>query len=332
MDMRPTIISEFNILRSVAPLEAGGTFKVRAYDAAIAAVSGLPPLYDEEDLPKAKKGDGLSRDMREKISFILLNGQLDIPPDVRRTAESLRAFQGIYGVGPKSAQKLIEAGFSTIEQLRAAVAVKPALLNKNQHVGLAYYEELQMRIPRAEMELHRDLLFSCKPPELEGVIVGSFRRGRPDSGDIDMLISTAHPSVNASKALADYVKRLQACEYMEEVLAHGDHKNLSIVRLTYDTGVEGYVYPARRLDLLVTPPEEMPFAVFYFTGCDTFNVAVRAHAQTLGYTLNEHALTHVKSGARVEGLRSEEEIFAFLKLRWTPPEERTGADKVVVVA
>lgn len=331
MDMRPTIINEFRILASVAPLEAGGSFKVRAYEAAIAAVGVLPPLYDIDDLPKGKKGDGLSRDMREKISYILLNGQLDIPPEVRRTAEALRAFQGIYGVGPKSAQKLIEAGYSTIEQLRAAVAAKPALLNKNQHVGLAYYEELQMRIPRAEMELHKELLMSCKPAGLEGVIVGSFRRGRPDSGDIDMLISTAHPSVDAGKALADYVKRLQDCGYMEEVLAHGAHKNLSIVRYTGDTGVEGYVYPARRLDLLVTPPEEMPFAVFYFTGCDTFNVAVRAHAQTLGYTLNEHALTHVKSGARVEGLRSEEEIFAFLKLRWVPPVERTGADKVVKI-
>jgi DNA polymerase/3'-5' exonuclease PolX len=81
----------------------------------------------------------------------------------------------------------------------------------------------------------------------------------------------------------------------------------------------------------VTPPAEFPFAVFYFTGCDTFNVAVRAHAQTRGFTLNEHGLTHVTSGLEVKGVKTEKDIFSLLKLQWREPSDRTGPEKVTAV-
>jgi DNA polymerase/3'-5' exonuclease PolX len=87
----------------------------------------------------------------------------------------------------------------------------------------------------------------------------------------------------------------------------------------------------RRLDLLVTPPEEFPFAVFYFTGSDSFNVAVRSHALTMGFTLNEHALTVVKTGDRVSGIRTERQLFTVLHLAWVEPPDRTGAEAVIVV-
>jgi len=316
MDFKQTILNELEILRSVSVLESAGTFKERAYSSAIKTIQSLPHVFALEDLPSK----GLSKDMRAKISVIFTAGQLEIPVAVRTTATSLNALQDVYGIGPKKAQTLIQAGFPTIESLRAAAPTNPKLLNKNQRIGLMYYEQLLQRIPRAEMDAHAALLISAKPPTLEGVIVGSYRRGMPNSGDIDMLLRTADSSVDAGKALNEYVKRLKERGYLLEVLAHGDHKCMGISRIG-DLG--------RRLDLLITPPEEFPFAVFYFTGCDTFNVAVRTHAQTMGYTLNEHALTDVKTGSSVVGIKSEEEIFAFLKLSWIPPEARTGPGAVI---
>jgi len=318
MDFKQTILSELEILRSVSVLEASGTFKERAYNTAIKAIQALPRVLSLEDLPPK----GLTKEMRSKVSVIFTTGRLEISEGVRSTATALSALQGVYGIGPKKAQTLIQAGFPTIESLRAAAPTNPKLLNKNQRIGLLYYEQLLQRIPRAEMDEHATLLMSAKPPSLEGVIVGSYRRGMPNSGDIDMLLRTADSAVNAGKALDEFVAGLKTRGYLLEVLAHGEHKCMGISRI----GEVG-----RRLDLLITPPDEFPFAVFYFTGCDTFNVAVRAHAQTMGYTLNEHALTDVKTGAPVLGLKSEEEIFAFLKLRWVLPKERIGPDAVVGV-
>jgi DNA polymerase beta len=319
--LKQTIITELDILRRISTTETAGVFKARSYAAAIKALEAIPAINTAADLPPPKKGDGLGAEIRKKIAHIIEHGSLDIPADVRASATALEAFQNIYGVGPKKAQDLIAAGYTTIAQLRTAAAANPKLLNKNQQIGLRYYDDLLTRIPRAEMDQHATTLMAAKPAALEGVIVGSYRRGATNSGDIDMLIRTADATVDAGAALATFVATLKTRGYIREVLAQGPHKCLAISQLPGS--------PARRLDLLVTPPEEFPFAVFYFTGCDTFNVAVRSHALERGYTLNEHALTQVSTGKPVSGIRMEKDIFTVLKLQWREPHERTGPDAVV---
>lgn len=333
-DLKTKIISELDILRRIAVTESAGVFKARAYASAIKAIQAWPaPVYSAADVPPAAKGDGIGKEIRIKIARIIEEGSLDIPEADRARATALEAFQGIYGVGPKKAEQLIAAGYTTIAQIRAAQAANPKFLNKNQQIGLRYYDDLQLRIPRAEMDAHAATLMAHKPAALEGVIVGSYRRGAANSGDIDMLIRTADPAVDAGAALSDFVSALRAAGYIREVLAHGDHKCLAISQLAGSAVSAGAATakPARRLDLLVTPPAEFPFAVFYFTGCDTFNVRVRSHALELGFTLNEHALTHIASGKPVGGIKTERDIFTALKLVWREPHERTGPDAVVSV-
>lgn len=331
-DFKATIISELDVLRKISVTETAGVFKARVYAAAIKTLSALPHVRSIEDLPASQKGDGLGKEIRIKIAKILEHGGLEINPAARATATALETLQGIYGVGPKKAQELIAAGHTTVEGLRASVATDPDLLNKNQKIGLRYYEQLLTRIPRAEMDQHAALLMEAKPAALEGIIVGSYRRGRPDSGDIDMLIRTADATVDAAAALTDFVAALKARGYIREVLAHGAHKCMAICQLPGSGSGSGSCSGSgRRLDLLVTPPEEFPFAVFYFTGSDTFNVAVRSHALTRGLTLNEHAITFVRNGKRLPGVKTERELFKLLKLRWVEPVDRTGPDAVVLL-
>lgn len=330
MDRRPEIIAELETLRKLAATETAGTFKVRSYTAAIKALQALPhPIRALTDLPPPAPHDGLGAKIRDKIATILTTGSLPITAEARARATALSAFQQIYGVGPKKAEQLVAAGYTTIADLRAAAAATPDLLNRNQHTGLRYYEALLERIPRAEMDAHAALLMAHKPAALEGVIVGSYRRGRPDSGDIDMLLRVPNPTDDAAAALAAYVRSLQVAGYIREILAQGDHKCMAIAALPSASGTEA---TPRRLDLLVTPPDEFPFAVFYFTGSDTFNVAVRSHALSLGFTLNEHALTSLKRGLPVKGLKTERDIFTALRIAWREPHERTGPDALTVVS
>lgn len=328
MDKKPLIIAELETLRKLAATETAGTFKVRSYATAIKALQALPhPITAPEDLPAPTAGDGLGAKIREKINTILTTGSLSITAEARARATALSAFQQIYGVGPKKAEQLVAAGYTTIPQLRAAAATTPELLNRNQHTGLRYYEALLERIPRTEMDRHAALLLSHKPAALEGVIVGSYRRGRPDSGDIDMLLRVPNPTDDAPAALAAYVTSLREAGYIREVLAQGDHKCLAIAALP---GASETATP-RRLDLLVTPPAEFPFAVFYFTGSDTFNVAVRSHALSRGFTLNEHALTTLRTGRPVTGIKTERDIFTALRIAWREPHERTGPEALVIL-
>jgi DNA polymerase/3'-5' exonuclease PolX len=324
-DLREAIAAEFDILRRTSSTEPAGTFKARSYEAAIKSIREGAPIRTVDDIPAPKKGGGLNGKLREKVVEFVTTGHMAEADYARqnRAPDSIEAFMNVYGIGPKKALDLIQAGYRTIPELRAAAIANPKLLNKNQRVGLHYYEQLLERIPRTEMDQHANQLMALKPSALEGVIVGSYRRGRPDSGDIDMLIRTADAAVDAPAALAAYVNDLKAAGYIKEVLAQGDHKCLAICQLPGAS--------ARRLDLLVTPPEEFPFAVLYFTGSDGFNVRMRQIALDAGFTLNEHGIKHVKTGANVRGPKTERDIFTMLRMEWREPTDRTGAEAAVLI-
>src|SRR6202022_3627805 len=62
-------------------------------------------------------------------------------------------------------------------------------------------------------------------------------------------------------------------------------------------------------------------------GSREHTVTRRARANDMGYTLNEYALATLKSERRVAG-RSEEEIYAKLKLSFIPPELRENCGEI----
>jgi len=171
-DYKQTIITELDVLRRTSMSETAGTFKSRVYATAIKTLNGLGPIRSVADLP-VEKGNGLGEKVRQKIAEIIATGHLGAAERAREKApDSLDVFRNIYGVGPKKAADLVAAGYRSIADLRA----NPKFLNKNQQIGLRYYEPLLERIPRAEMCRHEALLMAHKA-SLTGVIVGSYRRG-----------------------------------------------------------------------------------------------------------------------------------------------------------
>ena len=93
--------------------------------------------------------------------------------------------------------------------------------------------------------------------------------------------------------------------------------------------------PARRIDFLYTAPEEYSFAILYFTGSKTFNTIMRARALELGYSMNEHGLTHMKNKKKTTKLEmifpNEQSIFQFLGMKYVEPEERIGHGAYVLL-
>lgn len=91
--------------------------------------------------------------------------------------------------------------------------------------------------------------------------------------------------------LKEVVELLEQEGYIIDRLALGKKKFMGVARV----GAKGV---PRRLDVMVTPPEEYWFAILYFTGSAAFNVAMRGHALTLGMTLNEHGLARMEGGKK----------------------------------
>lgn len=320
MDYKQAILDALETMKQKELVEKQ-PFKARAYSNVIKQIEKLEAVYTMEDLVDIT---GIGVKIKAKLEELFETGTL-VAAERARSALDIGAFkelQNIYGVGPTKARALIAQGITSIDELRAAIADKPALLTSAQSVGLEYYEDLLERIPRGEMAKHEKFLLTvlaATAPSLEGIIVGSYRRGAPNSGDIDMLV-TAPPTMSEKDqqmAFTAFINQLEESGYIKAMLARGPKKCMAVSAIRGKNG--------RRLDLLLTPRVEYPFAVLYFTGSDKFNIAFRKVALERGYTLNEHALTPVSEGAKpVPSMKDEAAIFKFLGLKYMEPSERSS--------
>ena len=231
-------------------------------------------------------------------------------------------FSDIYGVGPKKAKELVDKGIRTLDELRD----KQDVLNDIQKVGLKYYDDILKRIPRSEidkyLELFTEKMDLVKDETTKFEIVGSYRRGKKESGDIDIIVTS-----ETREVFKNFVSKLILDGVIIEVLSRGPSKSLVIGRLN-DKSIP------RRIDFLYSPPEEYAFATLYFTGSKMFNTVMRSHALTMSLSLNEHGLYKKEKGQKKEDkltqvFKTEQEIFDFLKLTYREPVDRIDGMSVV---
>jgi len=300
-------------------------FKALAYKKAIDSLKAFEgPIVSAESVKDIK---GVGAKIYAKIQEIIATGGLVAATEMKAKSDvgAIEAFLGVHGIGPVKAKDLVAAGITSIAALRTSATADASLLTDAQTIGLRFYESSQLRIPRGEMEAHEATLKSLLPATLSGTIVGSYRRGAADSGDIDMLVSYADgaKTAQAQKAFQALITALSS-RYTVFPLASGKKKWMGFLQVADGIG--------RRLDLLLTPPEELPYAILYFTGSDKFNVAMRKYVTTLGYTMNEHTMKKVNMSAKdIPIMRSEEDIFSFLGLRFIPPTERVNQAQIITI-
>ena len=299
-------------------LGKGEVMRARAYQKAIQSIMAVEGNINSADDIKGLKGVG--KTIVDKFNEFVKTGTLSVIE--REKNNPILLFSEVYGIGPKKAKDLVEKGIKTIAQLRE----NKKLLNDKQLIGLEHYEDILKRIPRSEIqeyEKHFAGIFSAlKQPTATFSIVGSYRRGATDSGDIDLIITD---SGNDSSVLQKFVAALIDKKIILHKLTDGKTKILVVTQLPGK--------PARRVDFLYSSPIEFPFAQLYFTGSKTFNTLMRQRALDMGYTLNEHGIYHMvsgKKGALVDNtFATEKDIFTFLKMEYKEPKSRLGAAAIV---
>ncbi len=147
---------------------------------------------------------------------------------------------------------------------------------------------------------------------------GSLRRGKETIGDLDLLV-TLPPGRDSAKgidAIADHILKYPA---IDQILARGENK----VSFRLDSGMQ--------VDVRLLEKESFGAALLYFTGSKEHNVTLRGRANKMELTLNEYALATLKGERRVAG-KTEEEIYAKLKLDYIPPELRENTGEIEAAA
>jgi DNA polymerase/3'-5' exonuclease PolX len=326
MDYKPVIIDALTTLE-MSDTARGETFSARAYNKVLSQLKAVPVIRSVKDVEGV---DGIGAKMKAKFKEIFETGKLASAENAKANPEftAFRDLLNVYGVGPVKARQFIDKGIRGIKDMRELVAKDASALTAAQKLGLRYYEDTLERIPRAEIDEHRAVLqkaFTAVGLTME--IVGSYRRGAANSGDIDVLI-TGPKSLGKSKMSAAFktaVDGLEAGGYLLGILARGPTKTLAYSAVPS-------VGKGRRLDLLLTDPVEYPYAILYFTGSDLFNIAMRRWALEQGYTMNEHGMTPIKDAGPAPPMSCERDIFDYLGLTWVPPTERRDSGQVVAAA
>ena len=295
-------------------LKHGEPFRARAYQKAQETMLSFPhDILTPNDL-KGKPGIGPT--IMEKLEEYVKTGTLAVLE--REKTNPINILADVYGIGPKKATELVEKGITSIEQLRK----NQHLLNDVQKVGLHYYEDILKRIPRSEINQYEGIFQKIATPKTRFEIVGSYRRGAQNSGDIDVIITSDNPQI-----FINFIDDLIKKNIIVEILSRGPTKCLVIAKIPSSES-------CRRIDFLYTSVEEFPFAILYFTGSKVFNTVMRHHALQMGVTMNEHGLYKFhggKKGEKVErSFTCEKDIFDYLKLEYKIPSERLDGRAIVV--
>ncbi|KAM3303994.1 DNA polymerase lambda isoform X1 [Capsicum chacoense] len=301
-----------------------------SYYKAIPVIEKLP--FKIESMDQVKHLPGIGKSMQDHIQEILTTGKLSKLEHFENDekVKTISLFGEVWGIGPSTALKLYEKGHRTLDDFRNEES-----LTHSQRLGLKYFDDIQTRIPRHEVEEMERLLQKVGEEILPGVIVvcgGSYRRGKASCGDMDIVIT--HPDGKSHIGfLPKFVKRLKDMKFLREDLVYSVHSTEGT-----DSGVDTYfglcTYPGRelrhRVDFKVYPREIYAFGLIAWTGNDVLNRRLRLLAESKGFLLDDTGLypaTHGSDGKRTKGSASlkfdtEKQVFEFLGFPALEPHER----------
>lgn len=270
---------------------------------------------------------GIGKNTVKRIDEILETGKLSeikIERKNEKNSKIIDELVTVYGIGRNVAQKLIlQYNITSVQDLIDKYKKGNIELTDNIILGLKYYDDIQKRIPRNEIvEIDKMLNENIKNMKISGlihVICGSYRRGKANSGDIDVLLTNKNiitlKNFNKSENyLKMFVKKLQDKKFIIDNLNENYTKK-------YMGFCKYKNNPVRRIDIIYMPYESFYTSLVYFTGSGEFNKKMRSLAHELGYLLNDSGLFKIKNNKQIP-IKSEKDLFDKLGMEYIEPSDR----------
>ncbi|KAH7283750.1 hypothetical protein KP509_34G022400 [Ceratopteris richardii] len=331
-NLNENITEPFMELRDIYKDALGDDHRSFSYHKAISVLEKLP--FKIENVDQIKGLPTIGKSLREHINEILRTGSLSKLENFKndKKVQALRLFSSIWGIGPATALKLYEKGYRTLDDLK-----KEPSLTASQRVGLQFYKDLTIKIPRHEvMEMESLVRKVAEHIEHDIIVVcgGSYRRGKAFCNDMDFIIT--HPDGSSHEGfLAKLVAALKEKDFLAESLLISDTHSTEKT----DSGVDTYYglckYPGRelrhRIDFKVYSFQMYPFGLIAWTGNDVLNRKLRMLAEAKGYRLDDTGLYPFQHKSSTEkgkrkgpsiALKTERDVFDFLGFPWLEPHER----------
>ena len=297
-------------------------FRIRSYRRAAEAVEALDQQVSQlmAEPKKLLEVPGIGKGMLANLQELLKEGRLGLHAElIGKYRPSMLELLKIQGLGPKTIALIWSAyqiaDVEGVEKLarEGKIRILPRMGEKHEQKLLKSIEDYRRIAGRylldaAEMQADKLIAHLKKFDGIDRITpAGSLRRGRETVGDLDVLVT--------GKCCVEDEQREQLLAHivqlpgLMEVIAKGDNK----VSFRLRSGMQ--------VDVRTLPPESFGAAMQYFTGSKSHNVALRQRALKMGYTLSEYSLAKLEDNKPVAG-KTEEDIYAKLKLDYIPPELR----------
>lgn len=318
-------------LREVAILrkKQGDEYSSRAHATAarLIATSKIRIKSGQE----AQKIKGIGVKIAAKIDELLETHTLEILEKEQEVDQVMNLFMEIWGVGVATARFWYDRGLRSYEDLEMEVRKGDISLTKLQKYWMRHQKDFPQSMERDEMRQIGLLVEAAArfvAPTSETIVVGSYRRGKKSSKDVDILVlvdamDDPHRDLSTAIVCARVAQKLATlCEL--EVVCSGEHVFMGGIRLPGMTKSGSKAIPTlklwRRLDVYVALKDEAACGLLAHTGPWNYNQAMRAAAQAKGWRLNEYHLYDERGD--VIPTESEADVQRLLEFEVLSPEER----------
>jgi DNA polymerase (family 10) len=309
-------------------IDGQDSFRIRSYRNAAQAIEALPQQISEviNEPKKILEIPGIGKGMLVNMQEMFKEGKLSLHADLlKKYRPSMLDLLKVQGLGPKTIALIWSAyqvcDLEGVEKLarEGKIRILPRMGEKHEAKLLKAIEDYRRIAGRflldaAEREAQKIVDHLKDFPGVEKVTpAGSLRRGRETVGDLDILVT--------GKACCDDAERDKLVEHiiklpgLMEIIARGENK------------VSFRLRGGMQVDVRLLPPESFGAAMQYFTGSKAHNVSLRQRALKMGYTLSEYSLARLDD-QKVAAGKTEQEIYAKLKLDYIPPELRENQGEI----
>jgi len=317
-------------------IDGQDSFRVRSYRNAAQAIEALPQQVADliQEPKKLLEIQGIGKGMLANLQMLFKDGRIEAHAELlKKYRPSMLELLKIQGLGPKTIALIWSAyqvsDLEGVEKLarEGKIRTLPRMGEKHELKLLKAIEDYRRIAGRflldtaeelAEKLVEHLLAASLGDLGIEKVTpAGSLRRGRETVGDLDILV-TGKACIEAEPR-QKIIEHLLRFPGLMDVIAQGENK----VSFRHRNGMQ--------VDVRLLPPESFGAAMQYFTGSKAHNVALRQRALKMGFTLNEYSLARVED-AKPVARKTEEEIYAKLKLDFIPPELRENLGEIEAAA
>ena len=209
-----TFIGELKKIRTARVLHSD-EIGVRAYSSSIASIAAYPytltSVLEILALPKCDQKIARLYQQWKETGHIPEVDEIEADPELK----TLEIFYDIWGVGAVTAREFYNKGWRDLDDV---LVHGWQSLSRVQQIGLKFYDEFLEKIPRKEVESIGEIILQHANRIRKGyqmVIVGGYRRGKPSSGDVDVILS--HPDEEATDR---FVEELQSSLVADEWITH----------------------------------------------------------------------------------------------------------------